>query len=417
MREGLFFVFAGLLVLAAGVSAIAGVSVDAGATTGLVISGDASAGASAGASTDASADSGASASVAADATASATPSVTPTASPTPSVPPIKSRVGKAQEKRVIIAASVKDRIQDIKENVKDRVQDVRNNTKERIQDVRENTKDRVQAARENGREKMREVVDARQKAVRDAREAELELAEKVKALKAKDVLNESERDDLRKKTRLHLMASYHHRIELAKKMQAEGANATLVADFVVFAEANWNLYDNATNNSVRKDLITQFNHAWRAFKQAVTKDLLVRKLHASVDASRQTLARLDAVIAKLTAGGFNTTALVNATAAISARLDSVLLEPDVPHAIARLRQAHSGLVHLRNAIQRTVNRELVEAYREPPAPSVAADATLSITGSLDASPAATAGTSASELPPTAAAASAAGSSGAAIGVS
>ncbi len=392
MKHGLFFVL-GLLVFAAGISAAVDVSADANALTGLVVSATPSPSAEA--------------SVQAVATVSATLQVESTPTPLP----VKDRVSAANDRRVQIQANVKDRVQNVKERVeaakentkvKERVEDTKENAKERVKEIRddakgslEQEKQRRQDVHEAAQEKIRDLKEQRQKNVADARLLEADLAAKVKALKAKNVLNETERDDLKEKTRLHLLASYRHRIELAQKMGAEGANASLVAEFVAYAETNWNQYANATNNSARKDLINAFNQRWRAFKQAVTKDLLLAKLRTSVNASRQTLNRLDAVIAKLTAGGFNTTALVNASASISARLDSVLLEPDVPHAIARLRQVHSGLVHLRNAIQRTVNRELVEAYREKPAPSVAADASLSITGSSDASAIATAGATAS----------------------
>jgi len=356
MKSVLLLVLASLFMLTAGISADAGLSVGAGAVTGLVVSDNAS--------------------------ASADASVQALVSPSPSLAPVKTRVEKAQERRVNIQANVKDRLKD----AKDRANEIREKARERLQEE----KDRRENLRENTKDKLRDLKEERQNAVRDARQAEADSEAKVKALKSKDSLNESERDDLRNKTRLHLNASYRHRIELAKKMGSEGANATLVAEFVAYAQANWNQYANATNNSARKDLIKAFNQRWRAFKQAVTKDLLLNKLRTSVNATRQTLARLDAVIAKLTAGGFNTTALVNASASISARLDSVLAEPDVPHALSRLRQVHSGLVHLRNAIQRTVNRELVEAYREKAAPSVAADASLSIVSSVEASPTATA---------------------------
>ncbi|MBI5226176.1 hypothetical protein HY994_02965 [Candidatus Micrarchaeota archaeon] len=349
------------------------------------------------------------------ATPSPTPSESPTLSATPSptvsdtigaIPsatpgkrPALERIKDAQKAAHVKAQKIRDAanaradaikqpVKDIRANLTERVSQIENDSTERIQEIKVNQKerldqirDKVQDIRALSHAALEQLKVERQKNLDHARELEAVLAKTVKDLREKRSLNDTEKAELKIKSHQQLNASYRHRIELAQKMGLEGANATLVLDFVTYAENNWNQYANATNNSVRKGLVLDFNQHWRAFKQAVTRDLLLNKLRASVNATRQTLARLDAVIVKLSAGGFNTTLLVNASAVISMRLDSILVEPDVPHALARLRQVQSGLVHQRNAIQQTVNRELVDAYREKPLPFVAADASLSINAS------------------------------------
>lgn len=385
LQYGSFFVLAGLLALAGGITAL-DVSVDSSSVTGLEVA--------------ASADATAEASVQADAV-SPTPEVSP-------VLPIKARVKEALDKRAEARENAKERLEEARENAKQRLEKARQNAKERIEDARKQAQERVRDTRENAREKMEQLREKSRDAVQAAREREAELALKIKSLKAKANLNGSERAELADASKLHVKAAFEQRIALAQKMEAEGANASLVADFVAYAQAARDQFANASNHSARKDIVVAFNQRWRVFKQAVARDLLKAKLVQSVNASRQVLARLDAVIARLTAAGFNTTALMNASAAVSARLDTVLAEPDVPHALARLRQVQAGLVHLRNAIQRTVNKELVEAYREVPMPTVASDASLSITGSIDASGSSAASASPS-TPPTIGSGEAAGS--------
>lgn len=376
LLRGSLFVLAGLLLLSVGVAAL-DVGTEVSSVTGLDVAATADATVQA-------------------AVASPSASPTPEASVAPSLPPIKARIKGVLDARAEAREDAKERAEDAREKANERLEDARENARERIQDVRENAKDKLEKLREQRRT---EVEAARE------REAQLEL--KVKELKAKANRNETERAELDKQVKLHVRAAFDQRIALAQKMGAEGANATLVAEFVAYAEAAKVQYANASNNSARKTVVVAFNQRWRQFKQAVAKDLLTAKLVKSVNATRQVLARLDGVISRLTAAGFNTTALVNASASISARLDSVLLEPDVPHALARLRQVHSGLVHLRNAIQRTVNREIQEAYREVPVPSVASDSSLSITASDSSGTAAA--TASVSTPPTVGSGSAAGS--------
>lgn len=418
--KGFLFVLAALS-LAVGVSAVSGPSLNSGSSDALVgdLSASASVSASASASVTASGVATSDSSVAAGVSATTTVAAS-------AVPLLEARrrqvqsprVVKTQERRGSGPSEMRENAREARETISGRIKVVRdaskaqverlkqrreeireggraeiNQVKERRKELRqvvrnevEQVKERREEVRKDAQSEIRVLKQERQQAVMRARNAEAELAAKVRAFKSKAFLNESERAELEEKARLHVNAAYNHRIELAKKMEAEGANATLVAEFVAYTENNWVQYVNASNNSVRQDLIVAFNHRWRDFKKAVAQDLLKSRLALSVNASRQILARFDSVIAKLSAGGFNTTALVNASLAISARLDSVLLQSDVPSALAHLRSAHSGLLHLRDAIQRTVNRELVQVYQESPVPSVVvADDSLSISGATDAS--------------------------------
>ncbi len=377
LLRGSLFAFAALLLLSVGVTAL-DVGTEVSSVTALDVAATAEVSAQA-----------------AVATPSASP--TPEASVAPSMPPIKARIKGVLDARAEAREDAKARAEDAREKAKERLDEARDRTKERIEDVRDNAKEKMEQLREQRR------VD-----VEAAREREAQLALKVKQLKAKADRNVTERAELDKQVKLHVRAAFDQRIALAQKMGAEGANATLVTEFVAYAESAKSQYANASNNSARKAIVVAFNQRWRQFKQAVTQDLLKAKLVKSVNATRLVLSRLDGVISRLTAAGFNTTALVNASASISARLDSVLLEPDVPHALGRLRQVHAGLRHLRNAIQRTVNREIQEAYREVPVPSVASDSSLSITASIDSSGTAAASASPS-TPPTVGSGDAAGS--------
>ncbi len=272
------------------------------------------------------------------------------------------------------AGALQEKAQELRENALARA----TLTKEQAQALREQFKARADALQEKVAEReatirarakahlgaqLERIKAQREQALEKAKQKVASLQERLGHFRAKANLTAEEKAEFEAKLKEHIQASFDQRIDLAQKLEAEGANATVVAEFVAFATAQKEAFANATTNAERKELVVEFNRKWRVFKQAVAEGVVSERLDIAIDSAASTLARLDAVIVKLGEANFSTGVLVNASAGVNASLSAASDSETLEEALFHLKQAHRGLVHLKVGIQRAVNHELVEAFR------------------------------------------------------
>ncbi|MBI4360285.1 hypothetical protein HY572_00765 [Candidatus Micrarchaeota archaeon] len=308
-----------------------------------------------------------------------------------------------------LGAKVADRVNDVAANARDRVQNVRDNVQDRVKDVRENVRerlneaddrkvlDRQQAFRDKVVDRQNRIQDGLQEKfgdrleqVREQRAERLDAVKeriadaegRLKEFRAKLNLTDEEKNEFKAKVVEHLQAGFDQRIALAEKLEAEGADAQLVADFILFAQGQKEAFAAAETNDERRDLVVEFNQKWREFKQAVAKGMASHRIELAVAKARELLERMSGVIDRLEAAGFDVSKLDALEDRIDEKLESVLQQETLREAVHELKQAHKGLMHLKRAIQAVINHELVDEFREDPAPSaVGADVAVELTTS------------------------------------
>ncbi|HLD75644.1 MAG TPA: hypothetical protein VI874_01375 [Candidatus Norongarragalinales archaeon] len=267
------------------------------------------------------------------------------------------------------AAPVKERVQALREDVKEkreaareRIQGAREAVKETQKQLREREKvlrEENAQTREDAKERLRALKRERNDELQKARDKVKDLEGRLKALRIKSNLSVEEKAEFKVKILDNVQASFDQRIRAAKRLETEGVNATLVAEFVAFAEAQKGRVADATNNTLRKELVVEFNQKWRAFKQAAKDDLKKVRLREVIAKSAEALVKMDTTIARLENAGFNVTALEDASAKIKARLGLAANASTFEDSMVHLRAANRGLVYLKQAIRLTLRREKV----------------------------------------------------------
>ncbi len=261
-----------------------------------------------------------------------------------------------------VSAPLKERVQAFREELKEKREDAR----ERIKDARDALKDKEKELRErektlrmNAQAKIKLLKKERHDELEKAREKVKDLESRLKELRVRANLTAEEKAELKVKVIEHIQASFDQRIRAAKRLETEGVNATLVAQFVAFAELQKSKLSNETNNTIRKNLVVEFNQKWRAFKQAAQADLKKVRLKEVIAKSSEALVKLDATISRLKTAGFNVTALEDASLKVKLRLELAANASTFEESMAHLRAANKGLVYLKAAIRLTLRKEKV----------------------------------------------------------
>ncbi len=233
-----------------------------------------------------------------------------------------------------------------------------------MQDARQDFRGQVRDNRQQFVQNLKEIRDSAQKKLQDAKDKVKSLRQRVNEMRGKPMKTEKERKDFKDAVIGHVQASFDERISAAKRLEAEGVNASLVAGFVSFAEAQKVKLANETNNTMRVQLITEFNAKWQEFKKASQDELQKARLSKTIEASRQALADIRNVTAKLKARGDNVTKLEAAEAKVEGYLNEAANAANFTDAVKSLSFARKGLEYLKQAIRLTLRKQAVEDFLE-----------------------------------------------------
>lgn len=275
----------------------------------------------------------------------------------------------------------------------DRVNGTRAGVRGRLTDRRQAFHDRVLEREQDTASRLHEKFGDRLEQVRQQRENRLEAAkqlvadakERLQQFREKANLTDEEKAEFQARVITHLKAGFDQRIALAEKLEAEGADANVTAEFIAFAQAQKEKFLAATTNQERRDFIVEFNQHWREFKQGVAKGVASHRIELAVAKGQALLELMSGVIDRLETAGFDVSKLDALEDRVDALLDSVLAQETLRQSVHQLKEAHKALQHLKRAIQAVINHELVGEFRAEPVPSPASgDVAVDLTASADA---------------------------------
>ncbi len=207
--------------------------------------------------------------------------------------------------------------------------------------------------------------EAREKALLSANDKLGKLEGKISELKAKAEGSAETKAELDSLQFARIDAFIDQRISVALKLEAKGADSALVKDFVDFAQEKKSEFANQTSLQAKKEAIVALNLKWRQFSQSIANDVITNRFEASLTKSADLLVRMNSVIAVMKQKGFDVSVLENQSARLSLKIAAAADESlTVKQAAAELGGIKSGLMHLKNSIQKTVSSQ---AIRELPA--------------------------------------------------
>lgn len=221
--------------------------------------------------------------------------------------------------------------------------------------------ERVKKFSEEVREKRAEVVE-------EAKKKAEKIEESLKEYRSKKAsLTEAEKKAYGEKATEFLEKQVDHRIATALKLEIQGANANEVKAFVDYATAQKQALTAAKANAAgQKKIIVELNKEWSEFRKEVAKELLSAKLESSVQKAADVLARENDVITTLSQKGYDVSSLQTQSAKIGEALKTIAEAPmQVKQAERQLAKVRAAEVHLKNSIQRVVNKQAVAPLPEP----------------------------------------------------